>query len=411
MSFRVSITKQVRRRVLKDGRAVHQTRFFVNYREPRTGERKLPSFPNRREAEEFRNTLVVEVDAGTYSPDRQSVTVAKAVAHWLELKRSRVRPRTMNGYEHACAHITGPLLVGNSQERFHHTITGKKPEGARELALLGRLKIAELTTAAIRAWHQEVAGAISIYAANRAKMVLGAVLALAEEEFAVRTPKMPTQLSRGHARPKKAILSMEQVKLLIQAARNDRQYGAYYAFPFLAGTRISEQFALLWDDIDFERNVIHIRRSQEMDGTIVEFTKTKAGVREVPMAPVLRAMLLEWRVACPRNADGELYRVFPAPRSSHRWLAQQTPGGGPLWYANFRKRIWVPALQRLGLPLVTTHSARHLFISTLQAQGVEVGLVAKLAGHANPSITLSHYTQAVRGGEGAIAKLEQAFGA
>jgi integrase len=61
------------------------------------------------------------------------------------------------------------------------------------------------------------------------------------------------------------------------------------------------------------------------------------------------------------------------------------------------------------LPYFEPHSARHCFISTLQAQGVEVGLVAKLAGHANPAVTLSHYTQAVRGGEQAIAALEDAY--
>jgi integrase len=55
------------------------------------------------------------------------------------------------------------------------------------------------------------------------------------------------------------------------------------------------------------------------------------------------------------------------------------------------------------------HLARHLFISTMQAQGIEVGLVAKLAGHASAVVTLSHYTQAGRGGEAAVAALEQAF--
>jgi integrase len=80
-----------------------------------------------------------------------------------------------------------------------------------------------------------------------------------------------------------------------------------------------------------------------------------------------------------------------------------------LQYNNFRNRVWKPALERLGLPPVTPHSARHSFISTLQAQGVEIGLVAKLAGHANASVTLSHYTQAVRGGENAVAALERAY--
>jgi hypothetical protein len=46
---------------------------------------------------------------------------------------------------------------------------------------------------------------------------------------------------------------------------------------------------------------------------------------------------------------------------------------------------------------VTPHSARLSFISTLQAQGVEVGLVAKLAEHKSAVVTLSHYTRAIRG--------------
>ena len=58
---------------------------------------------------------------------------------------------------------------------------------------------------------------------------------------------------------------------------------------------------------------------------------------------------------------------------------------------------------------MTPHSARHSFISTLQAQGVEVGLVAKLAGHKNAVVTLSHYTHAMRGGEDAVKGLDRAY--
>jgi integrase len=80
-----------------------------------------------------------------------------------------------------------------------------------------------------------------------------------------------------------------------------------------------------------------------------------------------------------------------------------------LLYQNFRKRYWQPAFKRLKLPYVTPHSARHSFISTLQAEGIEVGLVAQIAGHANPTVTLGHYTQAVRDGGVAIAALERAY--
>ena len=64
---------------------------------------------------------------------------------------------------------------------------------------------------------------------------------------------------------------------------------------------------------------------------------------------------------------------------------------------------------RVGLPAVTPHSALHSFISVLQAQGVEVPLVARLAGHRNEAITLSVYSHPMRGGEDAVKALDRAY--
>jgi integrase len=122
----------------------------------------------------------------------------------------------------------------------------------------------------------------------------------------------------------------------------------------------------------------------------------------------LREMLLTWRVRCPRK-DVKLERVFPAPGVARAWPLPREGGGGAFIYGNFRRRYWGPTLKRLGLPAVTPHSARHSFISVLQAQGVEVGLVAKLAGHKNAVVTLSHYTHAMRGGEDAVKALDRAY--
>jgi integrase len=117
-------------------------------------------------------------------------------------------------------------------------------------------------------------------------------------------------------------------------------------------------------------------------------------------------MLLDWYAICPQGNDKDR-RIFPC--SGGRGARQAKTQGRPLSYANFIHTYWHPAIVALGLPHVTPHSARHVFISTLQASGIEVGLVAKLVGHANVTVTLSHYTQAVRGGEVAIEALENAF--
>ena len=119
-------------------------------------------------------------------------------------------------------------------------------------------------------------------------------------------------------------------------------------------------------------------------------------------------MLLEWRLNCPR-LDGELYWVFAGPGVPRQWPLPRIGGGGPLLFSNYLKRYWKPAFAAAGVRYVTHHSARHSLVSTLQAQGDEVGLVAKLAGHANPAVTLGHYTQAVRGGAEAMAVLEAAY--
>ena len=84
-------------------------------------------------------------------------------------------------------------------------------------------------------------------------------------------------------------------------------------------------------------------------------------------------MMLAWRVRCARK-EGKLERVFPAHGVARAWPLPRVGGGGPMIYGNSAasasgRRRW----KRLGLPAVTPHSARHSFISTLQAQGVEVG--------------------------------------
>lgn len=408
MSNSVSITRRNRKRTLRSGKVITQTRYVVNYREPRTGRRKQLFFIRQKDAQEESSKLTAELRGGDYSARRQTDTVAHAMERWLKDRSNHVKPQTLRGYRETIKNIIGPLIIGTSKDRAEISRSKKAPARLRTQELLGSIKVQELTTADIRTWHRTISSEVGAYTANRAKMFLNAALALNAEDTNTRPPAMPTNLGRSRSRMKKAILTTQQIASLIAWARKDRERGIYIAFPFLAGTRPSEQLGLLWDEVDFDANIIRICRMQERDGTLTEMTKTEAGTREIPMCDLLRGMLIEWRIACPRK-DGRLHRVFPGLGTRQAWPLPRKDGGGPLVYHNFNHRFWTPALKRYGLPHVTPHSARHSFISTLQAQGVEVGLVAKIAGHASAAVTLGHYTQAVRGGEGAINALEQAY--
>ena len=363
----ISIIIWNRRRKTADGKISRQKRYAASWTCPETGRKRRISFATKAKAEAYRDALVGTFGGERYFNPHTNPTLREVVDHWLEAKRGGVKAQTIRGYRPLLKTITGPLLQGTPQERVHYALTGEKPHRESKLLLM-----------------------------------------LAEEDFGVRVCAMPTNLAKRKSKPKKEILSPDEVAALIALAKADPERGIFYAFPFLTGVRVSEQLGLLWSDIDLDRNIITICRVQERDGTTTETTKTEAGARDIPISATLRSLLLAWRLVCPR-LDGALYRVFPGPGVPQQWPLPRLGGGGPVLYSNFLKRYWKPAFKASGIRYVTHHSARHSFVSVLQAQGVEVGLVAKLAGHASAAVTLGHYTQAVRGGADALALLDRAY--
>jgi integrase len=191
---------------------------------------------------------------GAALPSRTKLTVADAVEHWLEGRRGEIKKNTLYAYELAA--------------RTH------------VVKLLGHLRVTELTTAQIRRWHAGLTATVSAYTANVARKHLRVSLALAAEDFNLRVAAMPTRLGRGRPKAQKVILEAAHVAKLLRQARSD-PWGLYYAWPFLTGTRPSEQLGLQWEDLDLEERVIRIRRVLERDGTLSDTTKTAAGKREV----------------------------------------------------------------------------------------------------------------------------------
>lgn len=155
--FRVSITSTTRRRKLRDGTIAAYPQFYVEYKEPQTRKRRRRAFNRKRDAEAFRNALLLKVAQGNYTDERKAPTVAQVIDHWLETKVGTVKSSTLKGYKVSVnGAIHGPLLIGTKQERADWTEKGIAPKGARFIKLLGHVKLTDLNTAMIRAWHRTV---------------------------------------------------------------------------------------------------------------------------------------------------------------------------------------------------------------------------------------------------------------
>jgi integrase len=90
------------------------------------------------------------------------------------------------------------------------------------------------------------------------------------------------------------------------------------------------------------------------------------------------------------GADADAF-LFPAP-------------GGTVWsYANYRRRIWQPAVSRAGLGGVGFHDLRRTATTQLVLANVDMKTTGTRLGHSDPRLTLAVYAQATSEADRAAA--------
>ena len=177
------------------------------------------------------------------------------------------------------------------------------------------------------------------------------------------------------------VLNIEQIKSLLEHLKDPGKTAVL--LDILTGLRVSEMLALKWSDIDFENLGIHVTKS--IADQHVGPCKTEASQKPVPLDPELGEALLMWRRKSPYPMEADW--VFASPASS-----------GKLPYRSFSIfRTYVkPALKEAKITSkVGWHTFRHSFATILRAHGEDVRTVQEFMRHANSSVTLNLYAQAV----------------
>ena len=158
------------------------------------------------------------------------------------------------------------------------------------------------------------------------------------------------------------------------------------------GLREGEMVALDWDDIDFDRQSIRVRKTaitvkeRAEDGRLtgkchqeIQWTpKTKAGNREVPIN--MRAL-------------AALKRLHAANRGSPYVLSTKTKNRSMV---NVLYKQLKRAADRCGIYGVSPHTLRHTFATRLFERGANVKDVSALLGHSSVTITYNTYIHVMR---------------
>ncbi len=291
----------------------------------------------------------------------------------LELARSQGRwapPAriTLNEYAERWLAAHGPSLRPRTLAEYRRILE-------RELLpRLGALPLAAISRSQLKAFAAEKAQAG--LAANTVRNLLAPlreILASAVDDELIRANPAARLKRQGPPPRRIEPPSRAQVEAVIAAATAET--ARVITLAATSGLRRGEIFALRWADVDFEARTLRVGASNHA-GTINE-PKTQAGTRLVPMFGSVRRVLLEQRAASRFKRPEDL--LFP------------TAAGTPERPDNWIGREWYSALKRAGVKHFRFHDLRHFAVSQLIAQGANVLQLARIAGHADPSITLRVY--------------------
>ena len=93
-------------------------------------------------------------------------------------------------------------------------------------------------------------------------------------------------------------------------------------------------------------------------------------------------------------------------------LVFSAPTGGPIRRNNFRRRIWLPAVEKSAGRYCTFHDLRHSHAALLIAQGEHPKVIPERLGHASIKTTLDTYGHLFDGlDEAAADRLEATYAA
>jgi integrase len=324
---------------------------------------KIHAAASREAAIEAKAEAQLRKSKGLPEPDTR-VTIATLAEEIREQKRRKLRGSSFDSFERALDKVLLP-------EIGHLRVLQVGPD--RIARLVRDLKRRGLQPSTIRRYLSPL-GPIFKLAVRRGIVQASPLGLLSDDE-------RPT----GGGVREHYVWSSEEIAALISAAEElgARKVARYDYGPLIrllvsTGLRVSEALALGLQDVDLLTGTIHVRHSWPRDGALTE-PKTKAGTRDVPIAPGLVDLLVTIK---PTDATDEHF-VF------------STTGRAPVAYWNFRDRGFVPALARAGLAGkgITIHGLRSAAISLYAARGLSMLEVATVMGQADPGVTWKHYAR------------------
>ena len=348
------------------------------------------SYCNFRDAKQMDAELCRQVGKGTFiHPSTKRLAFRELAAAFLEAKRDRIRPITLQGYEaHLITHIL-PFFADYQLGKvdFRELIRGRKAADKFQGGFVNELKG--------RTYRNRP---ISYRQINKILTTLYSVM-----EFAVSEGYIAVNPVRAEDRPRESILPLDDphrrpmapIRVIpltsiepFIAAADPGLFRTLFTATLLTGMREGEILGLKWGDIDWQEELIHVRRGlAQLKGSRFGFfdPKTSKSSRTLPRDTELEDLtaldlfgaLRAWKLASSKSDLGDL--VFCRP------------DGRPLAREWIRERGFLPAIRRAKIAEVRFYDLRHTYVSLLIYLRRHPKEIADRVGHSSIAITMDVY--------------------
>jgi integrase len=349
------IMASIRKR--KFGPNKDQIAYVVDYRDQH-GKRHLKTFPNKKAAKDWSVNALHEVQHGIHTPASVSKTVEEVWRLWLtdceanNLEFSTIRQRRIH-LNHHIAPFIGRLRLSSLTTPLIYEFDSKLREAGRSLTMRRKL-LTNLKT--VLSFAQER----GLVAQNAAR--------------GVRIKADSREATTGPLRAGIDFPTMAELNALIE--KSEGRWRPFIVTAIFTGMRLSELRGLIWANVDLDAGIIHVRQRANQWSKMGQ-PKSKAGKRDIPLAPIVVNALKQWRSKCPHS---ELGLVFPSLRGNIIQMSN-------VHLAWSRLQAQCGLTQRYRFHMLR-HAAASLFIKYL---GWSPKRLQAVMGHASVTMTFDRY--------------------
>ena len=286
----------------------------------------------------------------------------------------------------------------------------------------GNRKVASIKYSDIMAFYQSLLDkGLSVSVVDSVHTLLHPTFALGVRDDILRknpTDGVMAELKKNNKIKKNSgirnALSPEQEKAFLKCLDNPEysRWRPLFYVMFGTGVRISELIGIIWDDVDFEKRVLHIKRNvtycpRHDNDYRCEFrvstTKTQAGIRKIPMVDKVYEAFMEEKkyqdendLHCKVCVDGvEGFVFFNRFQKLHSQYTVNRAIKRIVTKYNYDEEVKAIKQRRepLFIPDFSCHIIRHTFCSRLCENETNIKVIQSVMGHADAETTLNIYAQ------------------